>query len=492
MKFTRYILGIAGAAVLLSGCEELEKAQAYAPDSDMIIAPVLSKLPAQIEMSGENLNTELTFNWDAADFGVPTQVNYSVEASVGGQDKVVLFSGIAETSYLTTYQTLNTALTKAADKGGLGLVAGVATDVHFHISATIGTTYPKYYSNAIPVNVTCTDSEPVYPAIYVIGDYCSWNHDNALRLFDYAETDVTYTGMVDFMWKGKNGFKVTGAKDWNNGNWGIDNGAPAPEAEAAAIQLIDDGGSGNISAYAKRFYRFSFDKSTLVLTKTLSFDYIGVIGDFNGWGGDVLMYYDNESQRFFADVEIPADGGLKFRLDQGWDSSFGTSQSDIAMEGKLDGSGNISVPAGNYRVYVNMNNPDDMTFKFSADDYQATDPGAQPEKPEVPAEDVWGLVGTITGWADGADIVLEADGDWLVAKAVALTTADEFKFRANGVWGNEKTVADGTIVEAGQEYPAVKGSGNIKVAADGTYDICLASSLDKFCIMPVGQKPSGL
>ena len=45
MKLTRYILGIAGAAVLLSGCEELEKAQAYAPDSDMIIAPVLSKLP---------------------------------------------------------------------------------------------------------------------------------------------------------------------------------------------------------------------------------------------------------------------------------------------------------------------------------------------------------------------------------------------------------------------------------------------------------------
>lgn len=256
--------------------------------------------------------------------------------------------------------------------------------------------------------------------------------------------------------------------------------------------MIDDGGSGNISVYAKRFYRFSFDKSTLVFTKNLSFDYIGVIGDFNGWGGDVLMYYDNESQRFFADVEIPADGGLKFRLDQGWDSSFGTSQSDIAMEGKLDGSGNISVPAGNYRVYVNMNNPDDMTFKFSADDYKATDPGAQPEKPEVPAEDVWGLVGTITDWADGADIVLEADGDWLVAKAVELTTADEFKFRANGVWGNEKTVADGTIVEAGKEYPAVKGSGNIKVAADGTYDVCLASSLDKFCIMPVGQKPSGL
>ncbi len=37
MKLTRYILGIAGAAVLLSGCEELEKAQAYAPDSDKII-----------------------------------------------------------------------------------------------------------------------------------------------------------------------------------------------------------------------------------------------------------------------------------------------------------------------------------------------------------------------------------------------------------------------------------------------------------------------
>ncbi len=106
--------------------------------------------------------------------------------------------------------------------------------------------------------------------------------------------------------------------------------------------------------------------------------------------------------------------------------------------------------------------------------------------------DVWGLVGTITDWADGADIVLVEDGEWLVATDVALTTTDEFKFRTNGVWGNEKTVADGTIVEIGQEYPAVKGSGNIKVVTDGTYDIYLASSLDKFYIMSQGQKPAGL
>lgn len=495
MKIYNYILGMLGITSLLAGCEELEMAKVPAPDSGDIIAPVMAKLPVAMTMTGENLNTEVTFKWESADFGFSTQVNYSIEAATSLEGtKSVLFSGISDSTYTTTYQALNTALINSVEKGGLGLVPGTQTTVNFFVGATIGSTFEKFYSNAIPVKVTCTDSDPVYPEIYVIGQYCEWTHEAALNLFDYTGTDVTYTGLIDFMWQSSKGFKITGIKGWDdNCNWGI--GSDVPKAEAASIQLISAGSSGNIEAYSKRFYQFSFDKSTAVLKNLRSFDYIGVIGDFNGWAGDVLMFYDKEKQVFFADVEISAAGGLKFRIDKDLAVSFGTSKPDQEQtEGALDGGDNIKVPAGNYRIYVNMNNPDNMTFKLSAKDYQATDPGQQPEKPEpeVPTPDVWGLVGSITNWADNNDVNLVEEGDWLVAKNITLTTNDEFKFRTNGKWGTERTVPEGTVVDINTEYPAVTGANNIKVSTGGTFDIYLAKSLDKIYVMTPGQKPAGL
>lgn len=494
MKLFRYTLGLLGAAAMFCGCEELEKVEAYAPDSDQIVSPVLAKLPAEIVMTGENLKTELTFKWDAADFGIATQVNYSVEvAKKDASDKVVLFSGIAETSYTTTYQTLNTALLREVEKGGIGLLPDEASDVNFYVSATLGSTYPAYYSNAIPVKVTCTASDPVYPAVFVIGDYNSWTHDNDLRLFDFAETDVNYSGMIDFMWKAQNGFKITGIQGWDDScNWGTDGDAEAPADEAASIQLISSGGSGNISAFHKRFYQLSFNKSTLVLTNKRSFDYIGVIGDFNGWGGDLLMYYDNATQKFFADIEIPSESGLKFRIDKDWAVSFGTSDKEsVQTKGVLDGGENIKVPAGNYRIYVNMNNPDEMTFELKADDYKITDPGEHPVKPEEPTEDIWGVIG-VNGWEAGDDIVTVAEGDWFVAKNVALTTSSEFKFRLNGGWAANRGAESTDPVQINTAYVAKNGGENIKVAADGTYDIYLSADLNTFCIMEAGKAPVSL
>ena len=111
-----------------------------------------------------------------------------------------------------------------------------------------------------------------------------------------------------------------------------------------------------------------------------------------------------------------------------------------------------------------------------------------PPAPE-PGTEVWGVVGTITSWADNSDINMTEEGDWLVAKGVALTTADEFKFRTNGKWGTERTATTADPVAINTEYEAAAGSGNIKVAVDGTYDIYLAKTLDKFYVMTPGQTP---
>ena len=81
-------------------------------------------------------------NRNAADFGVRTQINYSIEASYNDGAKLVLFTGMNGTSSEQTYESLNNILALSVEDGGLGVPSGEPTDVDFYTSATIGTDRP--------------------------------------------------------------------------------------------------------------------------------------------------------------------------------------------------------------------------------------------------------------------------------------------------------------------------------------------------------------
>ena len=100
-----------------------------------------------------------TFTWDAADFGVRTQINYSIEASYNDGAKLVLFTGMNGTSSEQTYESLNNILALSVEDGGLGVPSGEPTDVDFYISATIGTDFEKFYSAPATVRMTVTTAE---------------------------------------------------------------------------------------------------------------------------------------------------------------------------------------------------------------------------------------------------------------------------------------------------------------------------------------------
>ena len=271
MKITRYAMMLAAATGLLSACQKLDEVKAYDPDK--VVAPVLHALPGEIVITPDNMGSTQTFTWDAADFGVRTQINYSIEASYNDGAKLVLFTGMNGTSSEQTYESLNNILALSVEDGGLGVPSGEPTDVDFYISATIGTDFEKFYSAPATVRMTVTTAERTYPQVWVIGDYCGWNFDNAQGLFCFSGDEVTYEAIVDLGEKAANGFKLSGEAGWNDAcNWGTDGDAAAPETEAPSITLISSGGSGNIMVYSKRFYRFVFDRSTLTLSNKLSFN----------------------------------------------------------------------------------------------------------------------------------------------------------------------------------------------------------------------------
>ena len=483
MKLARYATMLAAAAGLFVACQKLDEAKVFSPEQ--VVSPVLHALPAEIAITAENMGEIQTFTWDAADFGVLTQINYSIEAAVGDEAPVVLFSDLTGTSTEQPYESINTKLVY-----DVGVEPDTPTAVNFYVSATIGTDYKKVYSEPVSVTMTVTKAERVYPTVWVIGDYCGWNHDNSQFLFSFLDDEINYEGVIDFGEKAANGFKLTGIAGWDDScNWGLDGEAEKPEAEASSITLIASGGSGNIDIYSKRFYRFAFDRSSLTLTKSLSFDQLGIVGDGVGsWDNDLVMEFDAKTQRFWVDATLVA-GEIKFRLDGAWDTSFGS-----ATEGMLDSGDNIKVPAGNYRIYVNLNNSAAMTYELNAEDYGQ---GGEEPEPEPEVAD-WYIHGQTVATPEWGPTAMESASSNIVAyKAANVEVAanSEFLFKSGdeSQWiGADASLAGGDgryTCTIGAAFAVSANKVNAVVAEAGTYDYWLLPDAGRAYVMAAGVKP---
>ena len=483
MKLARYATMLAAAAGLFVACQKLDEAKVFSPEQ--VVSPTLHALPSEIAITAENMGEIQTFTWDAADFGVRTQINYSIEAAVGDGAPVVLFSDLTGTSTEQPYESINTKLVY-----DVGVEPDTPTAVNFYVSATIGTDYKKVYSEPVSVTMTVTKAERVYPTVWVIGDYCGWSHDNSQFLFSFLDDEINYEGVIDFGEKAANGFKLTGIAGWDDScNWGLDGEAEKPEAEASSITLISSGGSGNIDIYSKRFYRFAFDRSSLTLTKSLSFDQLGIVGDGVGsWDNDLVMEFDAKTQRFWVDATLVA-GEIKFRLDGAWDTSFGS-----ATEGMLDSGDNIKVPAGNYRIYVNLNNSAAMTYELNAEDYGQ---GGEEPEPEPEVAD-WYIHGQTVATPEWGPTAMESASSNIVAyKAANVEVAanSEFLFKSGdeSQWiGADASLAGGDgryTCTIGAAFAVSANKVNAVVADAGTYDYWLLPDAGRAYVMAAGVKP---
>lgn len=480
---------LAAAAGLFSACQDLDEVKAY--DPSRVVAPVLHALPGEIVITPENMGQTQTFTWDAADFGVLTQVNYSIEASYGDDAKLVLFTGMDGTSTEQTYESLNNVLALATEDGGLGLPSGEAAEVKFYVSATIGSNYEKFYSAPVSVSVTATAAERSYPKVWVIGDYCGWNHGNSQFLFSFSGDEVIYEGIVDFGEKAANGFKLTGIAGWDDTcNWGTDGDAAAPEPEAPMITLISSGGSGNISAYSKRFYRLVFDRSKLTLSNKLSFNSMGLIGDATpgGWDTDTEMNFDTAKQRFWVDVELTA-GEFKFRADNDWAINFGGSGGRLSQ-----GGDNIPATPGKYRIYATLNNSEEITYELNANDYGQG--GGEEPDPE-PEKAAWYIHGQTVATPDWGPTAMESASTNIAAykaAGVEVAAGSEFLFKSGdeSQWiGADKTFAGGDSFTCtiGSAFNVSTDKVNAVIAEAGTYDYWLLPEAGRAYVMAAGAKP---
>ena len=496
MKITKYFLSMAAALGMIAGCQKPDMVQIAAPED--VVAPVLEAVEGPIEITPSNMvDGKVAFTWSLADYGVMTQVNYSLEAATAANPdtKVTITSGITanaaalEAGNISTeiaYETLNAILFN-----DLKLNDGVAEDVLFPIAAKLGE-YAPVYSNSVAVSCKVTAAEKQYPKLTVAGSYAynNWTPGKGQFVFDFEGTDAKYSGVIDF---GEDvsalQFKFVG-EAWGNNEFSVPAGeTQAPEA--AELPLVAGGGD-NIAAYTThRFYSLTLDKATPKVTKNFSFNTLGVIGDATptGWDADTDMQFNPEKQRFYVDLTL-IDGKIKFRADDAWDVNWGGAEGVLSA-----GGADIAVTAGDYRIYVNLNDPANPTYELNKGMFGKEEPVGGNTTPEPEPEPTpvvgWGLVGEYNGWGAEADVMLTSDGTFLVAKGVALS--GQVKFRKDGDWA-VNFGAPGEVepveIAVNTELELVANGKNFTIA-EGTYDVYLDEANAKAWFINDGSYPGG-
>ena len=467
------------AAAAFNSCVE-ENLAVFNPDETQ--AQVLGEI-AGVALAADG--EDLTATYDPAAFSVTSPVAYNFYlAPAGSEEGVKLASTIADGTITFKQKDLNSAI----------LNLGAAADAPFSLDfwlvgylcndkgAAIAGTEVK--SNVVTASFTPysadLDDKDIYEHIWIIGSVASvggWDHGKVYQyLYNYNKDGNTFEGLIDYGEDAASGWKLTGIAGWDDScNWGSE--AQAEDAEASSIVLISSGGSKDIKCYSKRFYKWSFDKTSLTLKMVYGFNNVGLVGDFPGstWNPadpDLKMEYNAYKHRFYIDYTFETATEVKFTCDDAWTLNWGAELAG--------GSGNIAAPAGSYRIYLDLNA---MEYKFDANMFGKEEPGLPAGGGEEPAP-AWSIIGTVNGtsWDTDFDLTEKESGVWTYS-GLTLTDTDEFKLRKDHAWsesvGGPEANATSNI-DPENVYDVYKpvlgtafatGGMNIAVQVAGTYDV---------------------
>ncbi|MBR6631189.1 MAG: starch-binding protein, partial [Alistipes sp.] len=479
-KLLYSIIALTGLA--FASCTQEHIDVQYNPEN--AVAPTLGAIEGcELSDGGADIVVEYT----KADFGVATANahNLYISKSEDMADMKKAKAAFADATITLTQADLNVVALDFAEAGAevdlyFAVVANLNTDKGAAVAGSdlmsnvVKATFKSYVADVLPTEK--------FEKVWVIGNYCGWSHDNTQFLFDYNATGTTFAGVVDFadaegVSLANTGFKLTGIAGWDDTcNWGEETKATEAD-EPASIQLITGGGSQDIMRYAKRFYAFEFDNTTLVLKKSWGADQIGIIGLNGDWDNDIVMEYNAKWTRFYADIDVAEATEMKFRADAAWDINWGV---DCVL-----GGDNIAVPAGQYRVYFN---PVTALIELNAKNYgteEDTGAGAG-NTPEPPTETTYGLIGDFNGWGEpDVDLVARGDG-WYVTTALEVGADGKFLIRLNDAWSNKFGFAEADTFVTVDAKNALTAEGQDMWIAAGTYDFYFNPEASKLYVMTAG------
>ena len=177
------------------------------------------------------------------------------------------------------------------------------------------------------------------PFVYFIGATDGWKKaEQKLALTN--EDDGIYTGYI----------YCADPNGWGNqfkfqrvaGSW--DNEINADTFKEFLGAATNEGGNIGVSdGEGVYYFEVNLGVGTIKATKV---EKMGIIGEFNTWGGDVEMTWNADEYCFEATNAGVTAAGWKFRVNGGWDINLGGTAPDL-----VQGGGNLAVAGNTIKLY---------------------------------------------------------------------------------------------------------------------------------------------
>ena len=167
---------------------------------------------------------------------------------------------------------------------------------------------------------------------YEIGNESGWGTSHPL--YDGSGEGTNYQGY--YYLNGEFKFKP------NADNW--DDDLEYADGNTTSGNLVSTGGP-NCPDPGAGFYQINLNVAAMTYSLN-KIEAVGIIGDFNGWGGDVDMTFNVNDNCWEATATV-SDGGLKFRANHDWAINWGGDTEGLTQDGA-----NINVSAGTYKFQL--------------------------------------------------------------------------------------------------------------------------------------------
>lgn len=246
--------------------------------------------------------------------------------------------------------------------------------------------------------------------------------------------------------------------------------------ETGADEMIESYGSAQYPMYAvSNDNHFAFKNLAAILK-------VGIIG--SGTVNNVVFTTNDPSIAVSgpADIEMDVDGlpAVKMLNDSSATNSVIYQLFDAPLDAQKPLNCYIVLPPqvykGGFTITINSTTGSmtktvtgDVEFKRS----EIRSMGPIEYKEETVMQ--WGLIGSMTEWADDVPMTLTEDGTY-VLNNYELKADDEFKFRANGDWNTNFGGEVGAFVKPGKRIKLYDHGANMMIVEPGVYNIELNPS----------------
>lgn len=358
------------------------------PDQITFTNNFLSEYVLSQETAG---NVAERFLWATPDFGAPTAINYTLEASLDGTfaegDVQVLTTtnetqasisvgqllNLAEDKGLSNTQVVDEEENPVFDENG-DPVFNNTGELFFRVSADVGADFDGDPAENAPETVSATQiinvrwllastggEEPVVlKNLFLVGNATAadWNNNNNnMPLIRFPDNENQYTITSRFLGN-PNEFKLLETRGQWQPQWGINDGELAVNDGSGSDPgpFVVEGGEGyytlTVNTEELTWSFDSFDASASPMYETIGIIGSATTGNDEGWAQDIDMTQSTfDPHLWYINGITLFDGLAKFRENNDWATNWGGTTA-LSGLGSPNG-GDIPVAEGTYDVWFN-------------------------------------------------------------------------------------------------------------------------------------------